>query len=98
MDNDKIEAVLRSITTALHCDSGMSKATEGKLQHADDLIRDLRTQNGNQETKIVDMEEALAGATDTLHTLAHVITEGPTWEGVAKSIGATDEEDDRIDE
>src|ERR1700744_1901854 len=51
MDHDKIEAVLKEISTHLQAQN------LPLLRRAADLIRDLRTENGNQETKIVDLEE-----------------------------------------
>lgn len=52
MDHDKIEAVLKKLDRP----EVLSSMT---LEEAADLIRDLRTEIGNQETKIVDLEEAV---------------------------------------
>jgi hypothetical protein len=50
MDHDKIEAVLKRLDHPM-------VLTSMTLEEAADLIRDLRTEIDNQETKIVDLEE-----------------------------------------
>lgn len=57
MDNEKIEAVLKKMGFA-RTDPSSALSTKYALDDAADLIRDLRTEIGNQETKIVDLEEA----------------------------------------
>jgi|ERR1700761_2035800 len=63
MDHDKIEAVLKKLD---HLQQGndLLPFSQRTVEAAADLIRDLRTENGNQETKIVDLEEKVESAAE----------------------------------
>jgi hypothetical protein len=57
MDHDKIEAVLKRLGVLQRGEQVFTASYVDAIEKAADLIRDLRTEIDNQETKIVDLEE-----------------------------------------